>query len=69
MTSTDSFPELYAKAREEAVRMIADAWDYARKGTVSEEALKASLGNRSYLSGLDADDPRNRLVPSLMPPD
>ena len=69
MTSTDSFPELYAKAREEAVRMIADAWDYARKETVSEEALKASLGNRSYLSGLDADDPRNRLVPNLMPPD
>ena len=69
MTSTESFPELYAKAREEAVRMITDAWSYARKGTVSAEALKVSLGNRSYLSGLDVDDPRNRLVPSLMPPD
>lgn len=68
-SSTESFPELYEKAKAEAVRMITDCWRFAREGTLSEEELRASLGNRSYLSGLDWDDPRNYSVPSLRPPE
>lgn len=68
ITSTASFPELYEEAKEKAVRMITDAWRYAFEGSLSEEALRESLGNRSYLSGLDVEDPRNLLVPSLRPP-
>lgn len=66
---TDSFPDLYASARENALRMISAAWEFARAGSLSGEELKAVLGNRSYLSGLDAEDPRNWLVRSLMPPE
>ena len=49
--------------------MISAAWEFARAGSLSGEELKAVLGNRSYLSGLDAEDPRNWLVRSLMPPE
>ena len=66
-TSTESFPELYEKAKGEAVRMIASAWAYIYKG-MSEAELGKSLGSRSYLSGLDVDDPRNLAVPCLRPP-
>ncbi len=65
--STESFPELFEKARAEAVRMITDCWRFVREGSLSEEELKASLGNRSYLSGLDWEDPRNHSVPALLP--
>ena len=68
LTSTESFPELYEKARQEAVRMIGDCYQYVMKEKMSPEELRRSLGNRSYLSGLDAEDPRNLLVRSLMPP-
>lgn len=68
-TFTDSFPDLYAAAREDALRMISAAWAFARTGSVSGEELKSVLGNRSYLSGLDAEDPRNWRVRSLMPPE
>ena len=63
------FDILYEKAKAEAVRMITDCWRFAREGTLSEEELRASLGNRSYLSGLDWEDPRNHSVPSLRPPE
>ena len=69
LTSTESFPELYARALAEALRMIRDAWTFTRDSACPESFLAASLGNRSYLSGLDVEDPRNRLVRSLMPPD
>ncbi len=68
-TSSESFPELYEKARLDALRMIRDAWSYCLEGSLTERELAASLGNRSYLSGLDVEDPRNLLVRSLMPPE
>ena len=67
-TSMESFPDLYNKAKDQAISMIVDCFDFARKGTLSEEALRDRLGNRSYLSGLDVEDARNDLVPSLRPP-
>ena len=68
-TRTESFPELYEEAKREAVRMIGDCYAFARTRSLTEEELRQSLGNRSYFSGLDAEDPRNRAVPSLCPPD
>ena len=47
--------------------MITDCHAFARKGTVDAETLRKSIGNRSYLSGLDAEDPRNYAVRSLQP--
>ena len=66
-TSAESYPELYEKARAEAVRMISDAWAYARLRSMDPAALAESIGNRSYLSGLDVNDPRNHLVAGLRP--
>ncbi|MBR2822780.1 MAG: zinc dependent phospholipase C family protein [Clostridia bacterium] len=68
ITSTESFPELFEKAKREAIRMITDAWKYVYEGSLTEAELRESVGNRSYLSGLDVEDPRNLTVPSLMPP-
>ena len=34
----------------------------------TEESLAALIGDRSYLSGLPSDDPRNLTVPSMLPP-
>ena len=56
-------------AKSEAVRMIAAAWAYAGEGSIDAETLRQAIGNRSYLSGLDTEDPRNRTVRSLMPPE
>ena len=67
MTSTESFPDLYEKAREEAVRMISDVFSFSEKGSLSVEELEQSLGNHSYFSGLDVADPRNLQVRSLRP--
>ena len=67
MTFTESFPELYAQAVSEAVRMITACHAWMRR-EISGEELARCLGNRSYLSGLDVNDPRNFLVRSLQPP-
>ena len=40
--------------------------DFLSEGT--EEALAELIGNRSYLSGLPVDDPRNTAVSFLLPP-
>ena len=66
-TFTESFPDLYEKAKSEAVRMITDCYAFVRNSVMTEEDLRQSLGNRSYLSGLPVDDPRNYSVPSLRP--
>ena len=68
-TSEESFPDLVLRAREKALAMISDAYAYAVEGTLSEEKLVGSLENRSYLSGLDTEDPRNHAVRSLRPPE
>ena len=69
ITRRESFGDLVEQAKEDAARMITAAWAYAREGRIGREELRAEIGNRSYLSGLDAEDPRNRTVRSLMPPE
>ena len=69
ITHRESFGDLYDMAKSEAVRMIAAAWAYAGEGSIDAETLRQAIGNRSYLSGLDTEDPRNRTVRSLMPPE
>ena len=65
---TESFPELRERAVALASRLITAAHDYFRSERVSLEELKKLMGNNSYLSGLPMGDPRNRNVPSLLPP-
>lgn len=65
--SRASFGELREAARAEAVRMISAARRFADDPDMTEEALREAIGNRSYLSGLDAEDPANWRVPSLSP--
>ena len=69
IVSTESFREMYDRARGDAVRMITDCWRFVRGDGVDEDGLKTSLGRRSYLSGFDWEDPRNQSVPSLLPPE
>ena len=68
LSSSESFPELREKARRFAVEMITAAYRYLQYGEGNEESLAALIGDRSYLSGLPADDPRNLTVPSMLPP-
>ena len=68
LSSFATFAELRSEALELAVRMITAAYGCLFTGEVSREELAEVIGNRSYLSGLDADDPRNLRFPSLLPP-
>ena len=68
LTSSESFPELREKARRFAVSFITAAWQYIFLGEGTEESLSALIGDRSYLSGLPSDDPRNLRVKSMLPP-
>ena len=56
------------EAARQAVQMIQAARAYMDGPREDTTELRAIFGNRSYLSGLDADDPRNLRFPSLMPP-
>ena len=67
-TSSESFPEMREEARRFAVRLITAAFRYLRFGEGTDDELAALIGDRSYLSGLPADDPRNLRVKSLLPP-
>ena len=68
LSSAESFPELREEARRFAVRLITAAWRHLRSGEGSEAELASLIGNRSYLSGLPAEDPRNWYVKSMLPP-
>ena len=65
--SSESFTDLREKARLYAVSLIDAAYRLLAQGEGNEESLAALIGNRSYLSGLPADDPRNHRVKSLLP--
>ena len=67
--SRESFPELYEKAKKLAGDMIRDAYACVYTEEMTVQALRERLGSRSYLSGLDTEDPRNWQVRSLMPPE
>ena len=68
LVSEESFPEMRERAKQLAVRIIVAASRYLRYGEGNEESLAALIGDRSYLSGLSSDDPRNLTVPSMLPP-
>ena len=65
---SESFPELREKARRFAVSLIVAAWRNITRGEGTDESLSALIGDRSYLSGLPWEDPRNFSVPSMLPP-
>lgn len=64
---TDSFPEMRERARLQAVNLIESSFRYLWQNKGSPEEIAALIGNKSYLSGLPADDARNRNVESLLP--
>ena len=68
IVSSASFADLRKQALENALEMISAACRYVYHEGTSREELAAVIGNRSYLSGLPADDPRNLRIPSLLPP-
>lgn len=68
LTSSESFPEMREKARRLAVRLITASYRFLYDMEGTQEELAALIGNRSYLSGLPADDPRNWRVESMLPP-
>jgi hypothetical protein len=49
--------------------MILAAYRFIFLSEITEEELARVIGNRSYLSGLPAEDPRNHAVSSLLPPE
>ena len=61
MTSNQSFGELTEQAGKEAKQAICDLYAYIR----GEASYPASIGNRSYESGLDTMDPRNEREPQF----
>lgn len=68
LASFATFAELRGEALGLAVRMIEAAYRCLFLSEIPREELAEIIGNRSYLSGLDADDPRNLRFPSLLPP-
>ena len=66
-TSRMSFSDLRREAGEAAVRMIMAVRAYVEGTSEDPAALREIIGNRSYLSGLDVDDPRNWNVRDLLP--
>lgn len=61
MTSNESFEELTALAGELAKQAICDLYRYI----LGESPYPVSIGNRSYESGLDTEDPRNKRDPQF----
>lgn len=61
MTSDQSFGELTEQAGKEAKQAICDLYAYIR----GEAPYPVSIGNRSYESGLDTTDPRNKRDPQF----
>lgn len=69
LRSSAGFDELRAQAKDMALELISAAYRYVFLSEGTREDLAAVIGNRSYLSGLPADDPRNMKVASLLPPE
>ena len=61
MTSNQSLGELTEQAGKEAKQAICDLYAYIR----GEAPYPVSIGNRSYESGLDTTDPRNKRDPQF----
>ena len=66
--STADFEEMKDAACRKALEMIEAAREYIFGSGMTREALAERIGSRSYLSGLDENDPRNRAVSFLLPP-
>ena len=59
LVSTQSFAELTEQAEQKAMRAICDLYSYL----TGEGPYPVSIGDYSYESGLDTDDPRNQREP------
>ena len=68
VSSAASFGEMRAEALTHALKLIGAAYRYVFSTGLSRDEFAGFVGNRSYLSGLDAEDPRNLKFPSLLPP-
>lgn len=69
MRSRADFGDMKAAARKNAAGMIEAAYRYIFLNGTDAETLAERIGNRSYLSGLETEDPRNMNVPSMRPPE
>ena len=69
LRSRAGFDELRQTAKKNAENMILAAYRFIFLSEITEEELARVIGNRSYLSGLPAEDPRNHAVSSLLPPE
>lgn len=58
LASRSSFPQLFQQAEEEAARLVEAAWRYIYR--LEEGELLRLVGNRSYTTGFDCRDERNR---------
>ncbi len=65
--SCKSVSEMEQDALENACEMIGAAYGYIFGQSLTREQLSGIIGNRSYLSGLPVDDPRNMDLPSALP--
>lgn len=63
IVSTDSFFDLFDRAKEEAAEMIRTAYDWIFQGGESLPAYE----NSNYSTGFDCDDPRNLRQPQCQP--
>ncbi len=61
------FGEMRRGAVGRAVEIITAARQWVDGASEDPEGLRKIIGNDSYLSGLDAEDPRNWSIPSLSP--
>ena len=59
LVSTESFPQLMDRAKEDAVNIISEIYNYVYFGKGSLEEIRHRIGNASYTSGLDCRDARN----------
>ena len=64
---SDSFQELREQAAAWASEMIEAAYRYVYVPGTDAQEFRRTVGNRSYLSGLETSDPRNWSEASMLP--
>jgi len=66
--SSESFSDLFVRSKKRAAELITASYQFIYLNEIDESTLAKLIGARSYFSGLDWKDPRNRTIPSLLPP-
>ena len=65
LVSDMSFLDLFEYAASCSEKIIGSAYDYIYSGTVSKDTFAAMIGNKSYDTGFEPDDPRSRHKPTF----